>query len=88
MPNTDKPAVYTGPDRRTKDQEMQILKSQVDDLNNKVVKLVASNDELVKSIAGLVEAWNTAQGVTKFVKWLSTLVAGAIALYLAAKGTK
>ena len=32
-----------------------------------------------KELKGLLDAWNTATGVVRFVKWLSTLVtAGAI----------
>jgi archaellum component FlaC len=74
MVSSEKPVVYTGPDRRSKDIEMQALREEVNDLKAEV-------SELRKDIAGLIEAWNTAQGVTKFVKWLSTFITGAGIIY-------
>lgn len=38
--------------------------------------------ELRADIKGLVEAWNAATGLVKFVKFLSTLVAAVSAVYL------
>lgn len=73
MVSSEKP-VYTGPDRRSKDIEMQALREEVNDLKAEV-------SELRKDIAGLIEAWNTAQGITKFVKWLSGIVTGLAVLY-------
>lgn len=80
MVSSEKP-VYTGPDRRSKDIEMQALREQVSLLNTSNEDLKAEVSELRKDIAGLVEAWKTAQGVTKFVKWLSGIVTGAGILY-------
>lgn len=43
------------------------LKADIDDLKLKF-------DTLSNSVEGLVEAWNTAQGITKFVKWVSGII--------------
>jgi hypothetical protein len=39
-------------------------------------------DDLATSTKALVEAWNTATGVVKFVKLLSTLIAAVGAIWL------
>ena len=42
-------------------------------------------DEMNSSTKALVEAWNTATGVVKFVKLLSTLIAAVGAIWLFTK---
>ena len=39
-----------------------------------------------KDIKDLLDAWNTATGVVKFVKWLSTLMAAMALIYATIKG--
>jgi hypothetical protein len=39
-----------------------------------------------KDIKDLLDAWNTATGVVKFVKWLSTLMAAMAVIYATLKG--
>jgi uncharacterized protein YukE len=42
--------------------------------------------DLTGQIKGLVEAWQTAQGVVRFVKWLSGLLTALAVVYAALKG--
>lgn len=51
-------------------------------------RLEAEVENLKKDIADmrsdikdLVEAWNTARGVTSFVKWVGSIAAGVVILY-------
>ena len=39
-----------------------------------------------KDIKDLLDAWNTATGVVRFVKWLSTLVTALAVIFAAIKG--
>lgn len=39
-----------------------------------------------KELKDLLDAWNTATGVVRFVKWLSTLVTAGAILFAAFKG--
>ena len=39
-----------------------------------------------KELKGLLDAWNTATGVVRFVKWLSTLVTVGAIIFAAFKG--
>lgn len=39
-----------------------------------------------KDIKDLLDAWNTATGVVKFVKWLSTLMTAMAVIYATLKG--
>ena len=39
-----------------------------------------------KELKDLLDAWNTATGVVRFVKWLSTLVTAAAIIFAAFKG--
>jgi ribosomal protein S12 methylthiotransferase accessory factor YcaO len=39
-----------------------------------------------KELKDLLEAWNTATGVVRFIKWLSTLVAAIAVITAAIKG--
>lgn len=77
---------YPAVERRKENPEMKALQEQVTNLKTETTELKEEVTNLRKDIAGLVEAWNTAQGVTKFVKWLSTLVVAGVALYAALKG--
>lgn len=59
----------------------------MDDPNRPVTKaefdvLVAEFREMRTDTRALVEAWQTAGGVVKFVKWLSTFVAAVGSLWL------
>lgn len=42
--------------------------------------------EIKEGVAGLVDAWQTAAGVVKFVRWLSGLAIAIGAIWAAAKG--
>ena len=39
-----------------------------------------------KELKDLLDAWNTATGVVRFVKWLSTLVTAMAVIFAAIKG--
>lgn len=68
-------------ERRKENPEMKALQEQVTTLMTETTELKSEVADLRKDIAGLIEAWNTAQGVTKFVKWLSGIVVAGAALY-------
>lgn len=52
----------------------QALQNEVESLKKEVADMRAD-------IKDLVDAWNTARGVTSFVKWVGSLAAGAAILY-------
>lgn len=41
--------------------------------------------ELKDSVSGLVEAWNTASGLLKFIKWIAGIAAVVLGAWAAAK---
>lgn len=55
--------------RRANDVEIAELKLQISELKEDVEKLRLD-------IKDLVAAWNTAQGITSFIKWASGIVIG------------
>lgn len=64
---------------KTHEHELAELRAQVAELQETMAVLAASVNSLTKSVEGLVSAWNTAKGVTAFVKWLGgLLVSGGI----------
>lgn len=59
-------------DRRSSDGEIVALKAEITALKTEMT-------ELRTDIKGLIEAWNTAKGMTSFIKWLSgMIIAGGI----------
>lgn len=68
-------------DRRSYDLEIAALKTEVTDLKDDI-------KDLRIDIKGLVEAWNTAKGMTSFVKWLSGVVVACVTVYAIATGKK
>jgi hypothetical protein len=68
-------------DRRSYDIEITNLNNRVTDLTDQVAELNAN-------VAGLVEAWQTAKGVTAFVKWISAVTIAIGILIAAIKGVK
>lgn len=60
--------------RRYHDQELSDLKDEV--------------KELRADIQELLEAWNTAKGMTYFVKWLSGVLIACVSLYAYITGKK
>lgn len=65
------------PERRMRSD----LQDQVEALENKVVSLEYKIDSMSQSITELVAAWNTAKGMTTFVKWLASLGTAGGVLY-------
>jgi len=57
----------TGPDVNEWQREMHALRTEVRDLNEQV--------------RGLVEAWETAQGIVKFMKFLGTMATAGAAIW-------
>lgn len=51
------------------------------DLENKVAALTEKVDTLSTQIAGLVEAWNTARGLVRFVKFLGMMATVATSIW-------
>ncbi|MGA0588105.1 hypothetical protein ACO2Q2_13390 [Dyella sp. KRB-257] len=60
------------------DQTEIDLKHEVRDLTGKVEKLT-------QQVSGLVEAWNTANGVLKFVKFLGGIATAGAAIWALVK---
>lgn len=58
--------------------EIHMLREKIEDLSLMREEFVRLNN----SIESLVQAWNTASGVVKFVKWLGGLATAAAAIYL------
>lgn len=50
-------------------------------LESKVESLEKEITALRTDVKDLVDAWNTARGVTSFVKWVGSLAVGATLLY-------
>jgi len=51
------------------------------ELEAKVDRLEQEISELRLDIKDLISAWNTARGVTTFVKWIGSLAAGVTVMY-------
>lgn len=51
------------------------------ELEVKVDRLEQEISELRVDIKDLIAAWNTARGVTSFVKWVGSLAAGVTVMY-------
>lgn len=62
------------------EHKIQALEDKIDSLEKTVVTLS-------KSVEDLVTAWNTAKGMTAFIKWLSSLAVAATVLYNVWKGS-
>jgi len=54
---------------------------QINSMQNKIDTLEESVIKLTDSVNDLVLAWNTAKGMTSFVKWIGSIAAGAAVLY-------
>lgn len=57
------------------------LEDKIDSLENKVAGMEVKIDTLTKSVEDLVLAWNTAKGITGFVKWLAGISTAIGVLY-------
>lgn len=65
----------------------------MDDVNNAPPSMKADIEQLRADLADLradvkdlLEAWNTATGMVRFVKWLSTFATALAVLYATVKG--
>jgi hypothetical protein len=68
-------------DRRSYDLEIAQLKSEITGMKEEM-------KELRGDIKGLIEAWNTAKGMTSFIKWLSGIITASVGIYAFLKGAK
>ena len=59
-------------------KECNIIRAEIDALRYEV-------RELNESVSGLVEAWKTASGVVRFVKWSAALATALAAITVSAK---
>lgn len=50
-------------------------------LEDKIAHLEEKVDKLSENIQGLIEAWQTAKGISSFVKWVGSLAGGGAILY-------
>lgn len=66
-------------ERRSYDSEIAELKAEITGLKEDI-------SDLKKDIKGLVEAWNTAKGMTSFIKWLSGLATAGAVLWALIRG--
>lgn len=57
------------------------LQDKVEALEDKVVSLEHKIDSMSHNIEDLVSAWNTAKGMTTFVKWLASLASAGGIIY-------
>lgn len=56
------------------EKEMDSANIEIVKLQLEVTELKRDIKELQKEIKDLVTAWNTAQGLTAFIKWTSTVI--------------
>lgn len=64
-------------DRRDKSE----LEQKIEKLEEEVAVLKHLITTLTTAIEGLVSAWDTAKGITSFVKWVGSLSTGAAVLW-------
>lgn len=55
-------------------------------LRGEVAALRTEVEHLTEQVSGLVEAWNTATGVVKFIKWLAGVATAVGVVVTAFKG--
>lgn len=67
------------PDRRESDVEMALLRRDMEQMSEQVAALTAQ-------VHDLVSAWNTANNVVAFVKWIAGLAAAVGVVVAAVKG--
>ena len=65
-------------ERRQSDVEIALLRQDMDELKDSMGKLE-------NSVADLLEAWQTATGMVKFMKWLAGAAVALAILYSYAK---
>lgn len=70
---------YNGEERRTEVSDYEQLKFILIRLEEKV-------DTQVENTKDLIDAWNTAKGLSGFIKWLSSIVVAIIAVTGVMKG--
>lgn len=68
-------------ERRQSDVELALLRQDVEEMK-------ADMKELKDEVKSLLEAWNTATGLLKFIKWAVGIAAAAATLVAAYKGIK
>lgn len=68
-------------ERRQSDIELALLRQDVEEMKDDL-------RELKTEVKGLLEAWNTATGLLKFVKWLVGLAAAMATAWAAYRGLK
>lgn len=74
----------TNPDDR---RSYTDLENKIDSLEDKVAGMEVKIDTLTSSVEDLVLAWNTAKGITGFVKWLAGISTALGVLYALFHGT-
>lgn len=60
--------------------QIRALQSQIETLEENVAKLTNSVEDLVK-------AWNTAKGMTSFVKWIASLASAGGVIWALLQGS-
>ena len=68
------------PERRNRDTEFHHLRMEVEALKQNI-------SEMRADIKDLVSAWNTARGVTSFVKWASAMIISSGVIVALVKGS-
>jgi len=61
-------------ERRQSDVEMALLRQDMDEMKE-------SMRELKTQVQGLLDAWNTATGLVRFVKWTAGLVTACAVIW-------
>lgn len=68
-------------ERRQSDVEIALLRKDMDEMKSDMKELKAE-------MKNLLEAWNTATGLVKFVKWVAGLATAIGVIYAAVRGWK
>jgi len=60
---------------------IQAVKPELQEVNDRLDRVEAALDRMGTRIESLLNAWNTASGVVKFVKWLGGLAMAMTAIW-------
>lgn len=74
-------------ERRSYDVQIVELQGEVGDLKDEVIHLKDTIKCLRTDIHDLVYAYNTAKGVTSFIKWVAGVITACAVVYAFLKGT-
>ena len=65
-----------------------MLEAELVELRDGLLVLSKEVSAMRKDISGLIDAWHTANGMARFVKWLATVATAAAVLWALTTGVK